>query len=164
MVEDVYEALEAHTEEIRTFREDVEAFAYWLDQYEAAKQGETLFPADDIEEQIAAHYNAFPKQKSKARERMMDVFVLENRVRNARNQGMTYDDLPTDDDDLEALLREVEDVKETYYEAREVGAEARETVKEDCAETLIDDGWFEEERSLAEIAEQEGHSVTIYES
>lgn len=152
MVEDVYETVEDHAAHIGAFHETVEGFAHWLDQYDAAKQGETVFSADDVEEEIAAHYAAFPKRKSTARETMVDLLALENRVRNAANQGLAYDDLPADEDDLDALLDDIEAVKEEYYAARDVGAAAVETVEEDFggAELLIDDDWYAGDEGSAE--------------
>lgn len=144
MTEDVYSELEEHAAEIGTFRETMEGFVYCLEQYEDAKEGEAVFSVDEVEDDIAAHYAAFEKRKGKARDHMMDVFGLENRVNNARRQDTPYDDLPDDDDELEALLDEIEDVKETYYEARDVGEEARERVEEEFGgvDLLLDDEWY----------------------
>lgn len=141
----MYETVEEHALEIGAFREEVEGFVHWLDQYEEAKQGETAFSLEDVEAEIGAHYEAFPKRKLEARERMLDVFTLENQVRNALNQGTPYDDLPGDVEELDALMEEIEAVKETYYEARDVGAEARERMVDEVgAEILIDDDWYAE--------------------
>lgn len=163
MEEDVYETVEEHALEMGAFREEVEGFVYWLDRYEEAKQGKTAFPLEDVEAEIAAHYEAFPKRKSEARERMLDVFTLENQVRNARNQGTPYDDLPRDVEKLDVLMEEIEDVKETYYEARDVGAAARERMVDEVgAEILIDDDWYAEPEAdevmdlLDEIRQQTG--------